>query len=241
MNAPGNLNNENTKKWYKKWWGVLLVIFIILVLSFILAFTFSVVRIKSDMNKSEFQGNNYYRIQDVDKLNLIEGNSTSTESSNYWLGTDKPKLTIVEFADFGCPRCKSSFPKIREATSLYKDEIKYIFRDYPIISSYSLDMAMAARCAGEQGLFWVMHDRLYLNDIQSKYDILKIAQGIGMDYDKLVTCLDQQKYLPDIKKDIDAANKLELTGTPTWFVNGNEIDGDMPYEFLFGLINKLLK
>lgn len=165
------------------------------------------------------------------------------DGSNYSLGTDHPKITIVEFADFACPYCKKSFPTIREISLKYNKNVKYIFRDLPIISEYSTSLALAARCAGEQGLFWPMHDRLFINQgIKEESEILLAAKQSGVDISKFQTCFDSQKYLPQIEKDYSDAKLLNIDhiGTPVWFINGQQVAGNIPENIFDKLINDIL-
>jgi protein-disulfide isomerase len=166
---------------------------------------------------------------------LIEG-----DGSNFYLGTQSPKITIVEFADFACPYCKRSFSKIREISINYKNDIKYIFRDLPIITDYSASLALAARCAGEQGLFWTMHDRLFLSQgVNDEAGVFELAKKSGADLARFENCFKTEKYLPNIKKDYQDAQTLgiERLGTPVWFINGQRIAGDIPEE----IFNQILE
>ncbi len=169
---------------------------------------------------------------------LILGNE-----NNYSLGSDNAKLTIVEFADFACPYCKKSFPKIREISLKYNKDIKYIFRDLPIISEHSANLALGARCAGEQGLFWPMHDRLFMDQgIKEDAEIWLAAKQSGVDTSKFEACYDTQKYLPQIKKDFSDAQALGIDhiGTPVWFVNGQQVSGDIPEDVFNKIIEDIL-
>ena len=173
-----------------------------------------------------------------DSSQLITG-----DGSNYSLGADRPKITIVEFADFACPYCKQSFSKIREISLKYNKDIKYIFRDLPIISEHSASLALAARCAGEQGLFWPMHDRLFISQgIKEKSEIILAAQQSGVDIAKFEICFDSHIYVPQIEKDYNDAVTLGIDhiGTPVWFINGHQIAGDIPEDVFTQLIENIL-
>jgi protein-disulfide isomerase len=174
----------------------------------------------------------------IDRNLLIEG-----DGSNYALGTSKPKLTIVEFADFSCPYCKRSFSKAREISIRWGDQVRYIFRDLPIIQEYSASLALAARCAGDQGLFWSMHDRLFLEQ-GAKYpaEIELIAQKSGVEMSKFKSCFEKQTHLEAIRKDYSDAVALgiESVGTPVWFINGQQVSGDIPEETFYRIIKEIL-
>lgn len=226
-----------TNKWYKKWWGILLSIFGTFFLILIIASGFyianEVKKIKSNgsISRPVFNAAKYTE----QRKKQVEGND------NYWAGAANPKINIVEFADFSCAYCKNSFTKIREISLKYKKDVKIIFRDYPVYK-HSLDLAMAARCAGEQGLFWLMHDKLFQNQgIYEKNQLLKLADQIGADIDKFNDCFTNKKYLKQIQKDFIDAEKLEISGTPTWFINGQKVAGDIPYELFTVIVEELIK
>ena len=160
---------------------------------------------------------------------------------NYWLGTADAKVTIVEFSDFACPFCKNSYPKIRALGIKYKNNVKIIFRDYPLKEN-SLDLAMAGRCAGEQGFFLPMHDKLFQNQgIYQKDGLIELANQIGADTKRFSGCMESKKYLAMIRKDFSDGELLEISGTPAWFVNGYKIEGDVPMGTWEEIINKFLK
>lgn len=169
---------------------------------------------------------------------LIEG------INNPSLGASDPKVTIVEFSDFACPFCKASFPGLREISLKYKDGVKIIFRDWPGHDN-SLVLAMAAYCAGEQNKFWEMHDKLFQNQSDTfgtdKNQLAALAQQLGVYNQEFQTCFDQQKYLPQIQKNFTDSELLGVTGTPTWFINGKKIEGELSVTGLENLIAPYLK
>ncbi len=169
---------------------------------------------------------------------LIEG------INNPSLGTSDPKVTIVEFSDFACPFCKASFPGLREVSVKYKDSVKIIFRDWPGHDS-SLNLAMAAYCAGEQNKFWEMHDKLFQNQSDTfgndKNQLAALAQQLGVYNQEFQTCFDQQKYLPQIQKNFTDSELLAVAGTPTWFINGEKIEGELSVSDLEKLIAPYLR
>lgn len=227
---------QNYKKWYKKWWGIALIIIVSILLIFLIAFGFYVFNLVKQINSGSpnnmplLPANSNYKNKEI-----IEG------KNNYWLGSANPKITIVEFGDFNCPLCKNSFTKIREIGLKYNNDVKIIYRHYPIYEN-SLQLSHAAHCAGEQGLFWLMYDKLY--SLQEQFNInqlQEIANQIGADLNRFNACLKQEKYLTNIRKDFADAEKLEVTGTPTWFINGYKIPGDIPYDIFIQIIEESLK
>lgn len=171
----------------------------------------------------------------------------STEN-DYWLGTSTPRVTIIEFADFACPYCKNSYTTVREIGAKYGNSVKIIFKDFPIHNN-SLDLAMAARCVGEQkllsmpeGLFWPMHDKLF--SLQGQFatsSLPNLAVSVGADANLFKKCFAEKRYLTDIQKDYLQGEELGLKGTPTFFINGYRIDGEISKDTFEQIINKFLK
>ncbi|MFH0892385.1 MAG: thioredoxin domain-containing protein [Candidatus Falkowbacteria bacterium] len=216
-------------RWYKKWWGIGLLI----LATIFLALVFTALFYVSDIVKASLKDN---RQENLEKINrLISGE----EDANYWMGSADPKVTIVEFSDYSCPYCRDFFPKIREIGLKYKKDVKIIFRDYPVVNVYAANLALGARCAGEQGLFWLMHDKLFLNQgITGKEEILELAKQAGVNEGKFAHCFDNKTYLREIERDLSDGNALDISGTPTIFVNGERFSGNIPYDYLIQIINQ---
>ena len=150
-------------------------------------------------------------------------------------------MTIIEFSDFACPNSKNSFSTIRELVIKYNKDVKLVFKDYPQFDE-SLDLANGARCAGEQGLFWLMHDKLFLNQgINTAAGILEAAREIGADTGRFQTCFDSLKYQELIKNDAQEGQRISLSGTPTWIINGYMVYGDIPLPIWEKLINQMIE
>ena len=219
----------NVKPWFKKWWGILVIILLTLILIFIIAIGFYINNSIKTAKKSS-------------GVKLSGQQYNAADEDHYWLGSAKAPITIVEFGDFACTNCEQAFPTIREISLKYKNDIKYIWRDYPIVADYSALLALAGRCAGEQGLFWPMHDKLFQNQGISTTDQLSaLANQIGADTTRFNECITKQKYLSKIQKDLTDGQEFNISGTPTYFINGYKIEGNIPRDTFFKIINELKK
>jgi predicted DsbA family dithiol-disulfide isomerase len=238
MNNQFNQINQNIKKTTKPFYKDKLFIAFMIFTGFILLWiliigepenTDNKINENLSLNKIDYSGQ---------RKVLIEGFST------YYLGTSSPKITIVWFSDFACEYCREGFLTIREISEKYKESVKFIYRDRPAFAN-SIDFALSARCAGEQGRFWAMHDKLFqLKDeelITDKDFLANLAQKAGViDKGKFLDCLNSQKYLNLIKKDLSDSQELKISGTPTFFVQGVEISGVPPLKDFEDIIDKLL-
>ena len=219
------------KSWRKTWWGISLIVVLTIILIFLVAISFYFF----DLVKQ-----NKYIIANQKFKTTNQTYQVSTQN-NFWLGSVKPKITIIEFSDFACAFSKNSYSNIREISLKYQDKIKIIFKDYPLHEE-STALAMAGRCAGEQGMFWIMHDKLFQNQgVKTNQQLIELSKQIGANVDKFIDCLTKQKYSQEIQKGFAEASKLNLTGTPTWFINGHKLEGDIPRDTFMQIVEELLK
>jgi len=155
-------------------------------------------------------------------------------------GSAKAPVTIVEFSDFHCPFCRRVLPTLAQIESQYGDKIKLVFRDFPIDNLHpgASQAHEAARCANEQGKFWAYHDKLFASPPKSSPEIFKgLAKEVGLDMTGFETCFDSGKYQAAVKKDIEEGNRLGVTGTPAFFINGRIVSGAQPLEAFARIID----
>lgn len=139
-------------------------------------------------------------------------------------GDKNAKLTLMEFSDYQCPFCSRSFretlPQI-EKEYVLTGKLKYILRDFPIESIHrnAFKAAEAANCAGGQGKYWEMHDRLFANQqALNLRDLSLHAEALGLNLSIFKGCLDSGKQASEIRKDMEDGQKAGVQGTPTFFV-----------------------
>ena len=229
------VNDQKTHKI----WKYFLVLGLILLLGFIFA---CLVYIFQLIKTGQWQEGQELSNRQSSEEKLSESTLKQMTKDSYWIGAAKPKVTIIEFADFSCSMCGNSFPNIREISSKYKNDVKIIFKDFPVVSSYSTDLALAANCAGEQGLFWPMHDKLFINQgISKETELVEMARQIGASTTRFTTCFEKKKYATQVNQDYEDGKTLGVSGTPTWFVNGTKIEGDIPRATFMNIIENLLK
>ena len=152
----------------------------------------------------------------------------------YVLGAATAPVEVVEYADLQCPHCAEfanvHFPTIKEQL-INTGKLRWRFRDFPLGFPWSRVSALAAQCAGEQGKFWEMEDELFQRQTDWGTSTRNpagafrdLARGIGLDLDKYTTCMDGQRYAGRIEASHQEGVARRVTGTPTFFVNGRELD-----------------
>ncbi|MBT8396745.1 MAG: thioredoxin domain-containing protein, partial [Gemmatimonadetes bacterium] len=100
----------------------------------------------------------------------------------------------------------------------------------------------ASLCADEQGLFWEMHDAMFENQRALQPDQLKdLARTVDLDGREFDICLDSNRYLDEVQKDLEDGRAVGITGTPMIFINGRAVSGAKPYEEFAEIIEDELK
>ena len=157
------------------------------------------------------------------------------------IGSATALVTIVEYADFGCPACRSwHYAGIRERViAQYGDQVRFIWRDFPVITAQSPKAAEAAQCAYDQGQFWEYHDLLFDHaPVLSVTALKSSAAELGLDTDVFNVCLDSGQHNATVDHDLREARRFGLPGTPSFVVNGQRLIGPPTYEVLQSLIDE---
>lgn len=155
------------------------------------------------------------------------------------LGDAKAPATIDVFEDFQCPACKSFTESIEPLVIenlVSTGKARYVFHNYPFIDGSgagsggeSDQAANAAMCANDQNKFWDMHALLYANwngenkGNLSDRRLQAMAESAGLDMNAFNTCFNANKFKTDIQADFDKGQQMGVNGTPTVFVNGNQV------------------
>lgn len=158
------------------------------------------------------------------------------------IGDANAPITIVEFSDFHCQYCGRFFNEtLTPILTDYAGKVRLVNRDYPILGAASVQAALAAGCANDQGNYWDFHDMLFENQQNLTRDaFLSYAQELKFDMTKFTTCLDSQAHMDEITKDYTDAQNLGISGTPAFFINGRFISGAQPYTVFASAINEEL-
>lgn len=152
-------------------------------------------------------------------------------------------ITIVEFSDFECPYCKRVLPTLEEVRETYGDQVRIVYRHYPLSSHPNAQKAAeASLCARDQGKFWEMHDLLFAEQGQLSVDDLKEkAARLGLDGELFDECLDSSRYFEAVQADLRAGSAAGVDGTPSLFVNGRFISGAVPFQTVAEVVNDELR
>ncbi len=164
-----------------------------------------------------------------------------------FLGPEDAPIVIVEFSAYACPYCGRHFNETLEPLlETYGEYIRYVFRDFPSINpTVSFPASLAANCANEQGFFWEFHEELFANQetmVQSGQAYLnQVASDLGLDTAQFSECLTQQNYLTEVNDDFDTGVAFGVTGTPSFYINGQAHSGARPYQYFENIILRELE
>jgi protein-disulfide isomerase len=140
-------------------------------------------------------------------------------------GNESAEVTLVEFSDFECPFCANAANVIHRLRDEYASKVRFLFREYPLPNhAHARGAAEAALAAFEQGKFWEYHDRLFQN--QQSLDRAGLeahAAALGLDLPRFGLTRDQSRTAERVDADIALGDKVQVPGTPTMFVNGQNV------------------
>lgn len=158
------------------------------------------------------------------------------------LGSPKAAVTIVEFGDFGCPFTRQESLVMRALATTYGNSIRYIYRDFPLEELHPGAERAAAGgvCADAQGKFWEYHDALFASSDIGEERILAVAEDIGLNVDTFVACVNDDATMKEVYEDLADGVDADVTGTPTFFVNGEMIEGAVPFDLFKKVIQAFL-
>lgn len=160
-------------------------------------------------------------------------------------GDANAPVTIVEFSDFECPFCGRFYTgAYQQLLTEYVNtgKAKIIFRDFPLsFHANAQPAAEAAECAGEQGMYWEMHDKIFENQRSlTTENYKKWAEEMGLNKGEFDACVDSGKMRSEVQKDFADGAAAGVSGTPTVFINGEKIVGAQPFEAFKSVIDKYL-
>ena len=167
------------------------------------------------------------------------------------LGKKDAKLIIVEYGDYQCPGCSTAAPQAKAVAEKYKDNVALIFRNFPIATIHpnARAAAAAAEAAGFQGKFWEMHDLIYANqDTWSQAStndrteiFLGYARQLGLKEEQFKEGLSDARITKKINFDVAIARTQGVTGTPTFYINGELVESTNDADYLENAVKEALK
>lgn len=180
------------------------------------------------------------------------------------IGSDKAKITMIEYSDYFCPSCLPLYQDvITPILEKYGEEIKFTSIQVNVLMDLGYTSAHAALCANEQDKYWDMHNKLlerirpfinkeknwnlYESMLETSKEgtpeyFTEISKTIeGIDTEIFLECMKSNKYSDEIAKTTEKFNKFGFAGVPVIIINGKYFKGNPTQENLIKMIDEELK
>jgi protein-disulfide isomerase len=157
-------------------------------------------------------------------------------------GNPNASVTLVEFVDYECPHCKKVQPVLRQVLEEYPDDVKLVFKHYPLPMHPNARVAAEATLAAQkQGKFWAYNDKVWQHaDSLSPAKLESIAKEVGLDVEKWRKDFESDAVKERVQKDRAEGGVLRINVTPTLFLNGKLYSDEKDIEGLRDWINEEL-
>jgi protein-disulfide isomerase len=161
---------------------------------------------------------------------VSEANNEGVTFSPNFKGNENAKVTLTEYSDFQCPACASFLPVVNDILAEFGDNLKFEYKHFPLpIHPLAEAAARAAEAAGQQDAFFPFHDLLFANQASWSNSpnpmafFAKYAEEIGLDVSLFKKHYTTSLIRDRVRQDATEARQLGLTGTPTFFLNGERM------------------
>lgn len=185
-----------------------------------------------------WSGRDRVDVSGVDTNKIQPASESSGNIADHVYGNKDAKVVLVEYGDFQCPGCGSAHPIVKALSEKYKDDMAFVFRNFPLTNIHPNARAAAAavETAGTQGKYWEMHNTLFENqDAWSRASTKErgevfagYAEKLGLNKSKYTSALQNDSAMINKKINFDIAlgRKLNVSGTPTFYLNGSKLSDD---------------
>jgi len=179
---------------------------------------------------------------------------TPLDGQDAFFGNPRAAITVVKYADFECAFCKYFADSIEPVMKKYSDRVRFAMKQFPMnpecnryMAGYdkhpnACNAAKASICAGAQGKFWEMHDKLYDNAPRLDREANReAARELGLDVAAFDSCVDSTETEVRLQSDIAIARRAGINGTPRAYVQGRLVTGSNSGEALEYYIEKAIE
>ena len=173
--------------------------------------------------------------------------SSAVTTSDWVRGNKDSKVVLLEYADFQCPACGAYNPLLEQLYQESGDKIQIVYRNFPLSQHKNAWLAaQAAGAAGLQGKFWEMENKIFENQRQwselanPRDTFIQYAESLGLDVNQFKKDIDSKQVKDKISSDQNGGNLSGIDHTPTFFLNGKEIQ-PTSYDELKNLITQSIK
>lgn len=190
----------------------------------------------------EFINGNVWKLGQSPFLDTLEHLPTNGPS----FGPSNAKVTIIVFSDFECPYCRQLAKTLRDnIPQKYPTDVRVVFKDFPIdsIHKWARAASEAAHCLENQtpGAFWTFHDWVFehqqeVNETNLRDKVLEFAKQQKLDGTQASSCMANHATAQEVSQNQQIGAALQISQTPTIFVNGRSVSGAVPWQTLDSVI-----
>ena len=175
--------------------------------------------------------------------------SVDQVSATDWVkGNPEASVVLVEYSDFQCPACQAYAGLIQSANEEFGDDLAIVYRHFPLkqIHLQAELAARAAEAAGKQGKFWEMHDMLFdrqedwADDRGAQKMFEEYADDLGLDVEMFSKDINSKEVKALVKADYQSGLGLQINSTPTFFLQGEQIENPRSNEVFLDMIRSEL-
>ncbi len=167
-------------------------------------------------------------------------------SKTYIKGNPNASVSLVEYSDFQCPACAAFQPVLADVMNQFGSDINFEYKHFPLpMHPLALPAARAVEAAGQQDKFYEFHDMLFekqktwTNSPNPNALFVQYAEELGLDVKKFRQHMDASLLSDKIKADKKAGDNLGITGTPTFYLNGEKMIINSYEEFYQQIASKI--
>jgi protein-disulfide isomerase len=190
----------------------------------------------------QFINGNVWKLDESPFLDTLEHLPADGPS----FGPPNAKITMIVFSDFECPYCRELAKTLRDnIPQKYPTDVRVVFKDFPIdsIHKWARAASEAAHCLASQkpGAFWAFHDWIFehqqeINETNVRDRVLGFAKQQNLDVPQVSSCLANHATAQEIDRNQQIGAALQISQTPTIFVNGRTVSGAVPWQTLDNII-----
>lgn len=185
-----------------------------------------------------YSGRDRIDVSNVNTNEILAANENNGNIADHVYGNKDAKVVLIEYGDFQCPSCANAHPIVKELSEKYEDELAFVYRNFPLTNIHpnARAAAAAAEAAGKDGKYWDMHNAIFeaqddwasastdeRGDLFASY-----AEELGISNDRFNALLTDNSASINRKINFDIAlgRKLNVSGTPTFYLNGTKLDDE---------------
>jgi len=179
------------------------------------------------------------RLQDRQVAELVQANRQDIETpfDGAWAGAKNGDVTLVEFFDYACPYCRASNNDVKRL--LAEDpKLKVVWRDFPVLGPDSEQAAMASLSAARQNHFRTYYDTMFETGRPDRAQVIRAVRVAKMNEMQTAGDMDSQEFKNEIQKNLELGRALGLTGTPSYVIGDQILNGAVGYQALKDAIAK---